>query len=175
MRKCVLLFFVALMTALPHHAVAQIKITHDTGGVMEAYMKKFHGWRDSGQQVWIDGMCASACTMVLGYIPANRICVTPRAVLGFHAAWNPSRYGKHIHHKGTNQLMETYPPIIRQWIASNGGLTPEYKYLRGRELAMMYKPCPQSNLGGQTIGRQRDLGGSTIGRQRHLSGPTIGR
>jgi hypothetical protein len=158
MRKCVLLFVVALITALPHYAVAQIKITHDTGGVMEAYIKKLQGWRDSGQQVWIDGMCASACTMVLGYIPANRICVTPRAVLGFHAAWNPSRYGKYIHHKGT------YPPIIRQWIASNGGLTPEYKYLRGRELAVMYKPCPQSNLGGQTIGRPRYFSGPTIGR-----------
>jgi hypothetical protein len=153
MRKCVLLFVVALLAALPHHAGAQIRITHDTGGVMEAYMKKLQGWRDSGQPVWIDGICLSSCTMVLGFIPANRICVTPRAVLGFHAAWNPSRYGKHIHHKGTNRLMEIYPPIIRNWIASNGGLTPEYKYLRGRELSAMYKPCPQSNLSGSTIGR----------------------
>ena len=111
--------------------------------------------------------------MVLGFIPANRICVTPRAVLGFHAAWNPSRFGKQIHHKGTNRLMVIYPPIIRQWIASNGGLTPDIKYLQGRELAVMYKPCPESNLSGSTIGRPRDLGGSTIGRQRN--GQTIGR
>src|SRR5262249_22955713 len=88
MRKCVLLFVVALLTTLPHHAGAQIRITRDMGGVMEAYIKRFQGWRDSGQQVWIDGTCLSACTLVLGIIPPNRICVTPRAVLGFHAAWN---------------------------------------------------------------------------------------
>jgi len=182
MRKCVLLFVVALLTTLPHHAGAQIRITRDMGGVMEAYIKRFQGWRDSGQQVWIDGTCLSACTLVLGIIPPNRICVTPRAVLGFHAAWNNSRYGKQIHHKGTNQLMEIYPLIIRQWIASKGGLTPNYTYLRGSELAAMYKPCPQgtlngpqSTLGGQTIGAQRNPGGQTIGGQRYLGGQTIGR
>jgi hypothetical protein len=147
---------------------------------METYIKRLQGWRDSGQQVWIDGMCLSSCTMVLGIIPANRICVTPRAVLGFHTAWNPSPYGKHIHHKGTNQLMDIYPPIIRQWIANNGGLTPDIKYLQGRELAVMYKPCPQSSVGGQTIGTQqtigsqRSLGGQTIGTRRSPGGQTIG-
>jgi hypothetical protein len=113
--------------------------------------------------------------MVLGFVPANRICVTPRAVLGFHAAWNPSRFGKQIHHKGTNQLMEIYPQIIRQWLASNGGLTPDIKYLQGRELAMMYKPCPQDNLNGSTIGAQRNGGGSTLGKQRSSGRQTIGR
>jgi hypothetical protein len=131
---------------------------------MEPYIKKFQGWRNSGQQIWIDGICLSSCTMVLGFIPPNRICVTPRAVLGFHAAWNNSRYGKQIHHKGSNQLMEIYPPAIRQWIASKGGLTPDYIYLRGSELAAMYKPCPQTNFSGATIGGQRSFSSPTIGR-----------
>jgi hypothetical protein len=43
--------------------------------------------------VAIDGTCASACTLLLGVIPHNRICVTPRAVLAFHAAWDPSLTG----------------------------------------------------------------------------------
>jgi hypothetical protein len=36
----------------------------------------------------IDGLCASACTLVLGAIPQNKICVTSRAMLGFHAAYD---------------------------------------------------------------------------------------
>ena len=35
--------------------------------------------RKSGQRVVIDGTCASACTLVLGVIPHDRICVTSRA------------------------------------------------------------------------------------------------
>ena len=41
-------------------------------------------WRSAvqGEQVVIDGPCLSACT-ALGVIPRERICVTPRARLGF--------------------------------------------------------------------------------------------
>jgi hypothetical protein len=39
--------------------------------------------------VIIDGFCASACTIVLGTVPHDKICVTFRAKLGFHAAWDP--------------------------------------------------------------------------------------
>ena len=39
----------------------------------------------SGEKVIIDGPCLSACTLVLSTVPSNRICVTKRAVLGFHA------------------------------------------------------------------------------------------
>jgi hypothetical protein len=33
--------------------------------------------------VIIDGFCASACTIVLGTVPHDKICVTCRAKLGF--------------------------------------------------------------------------------------------
>ena len=42
--------------------------------------------RDSGEHVVIDGPCLSACTLLTGIIPSDRVCVTQRAVLGFHAA-----------------------------------------------------------------------------------------
>ena len=41
----------------------------------------------------IDGACLSACTLVLGIVPRERICVTQRAMLGFHAAWMPGPAG----------------------------------------------------------------------------------
>ncbi len=86
----------------------------------------------------------SACTLVLGVVPSDRICVTPRARLGFHAAWRGSaKVGgpKVKADDGTQLLMETYPQQIRNWIAQHGGLTPQVIYLSGRELAGMYQRC----------------------------------
>ncbi len=42
----------------------------------------------------IDGPCLSACTLVLSIVPGERICVTKRAVLGFHAARSVDRRGR---------------------------------------------------------------------------------
>jgi hypothetical protein len=36
--------------------------------------------RDAGEQIVIDGTCSSACTLVLGIVPHDRICVTSNAV-----------------------------------------------------------------------------------------------
>ena len=47
----------------------------------------FAAIRDSGERVVIDGNCFSACTLVTAIIPKERICVTERAVFGFHAGW----------------------------------------------------------------------------------------
>ena len=34
----------------------------------------------------INGACVSACAYVLGIMPKERVCVTPRAAFGFHMA-----------------------------------------------------------------------------------------
>jgi hypothetical protein len=92
--------------------------------------------------VIIDGPCFSACTMVLGVIPQERICVTSRAKLGFHAAWNPGEDGRPVTSKAaTKLLMDIYPERVRSWIKERGGLTPRMMYLTGRELAAMYPTC----------------------------------
>jgi hypothetical protein len=90
----------------------------------------------------IDGPCLSACTMLLGVIPRNRICVTPRARLGFHAAWHPSGNGQQVtSREATQLLMDIYPENVRSWIARRGGLSPRMMYLSGRELTAMYQTC----------------------------------
>jgi len=100
------------------------------------------GIRESGQRVIIDGPCLSACTMVLGVIPRNRICVTRRARLGFHAAWHHGENGRPATNRGGTQLlMAVYPQNVKNWINRRGGLTREMKYLTGRELASMYPTC----------------------------------
>jgi hypothetical protein len=67
-------------------ATATVRIADDTGGQIGPYLAKYRALRASGERVEIDGTCASACTMLLGIIPRNRICITPRASLLFHRA-----------------------------------------------------------------------------------------
>jgi hypothetical protein len=121
---------------------AAVRIVSDYGGQIGPYLEQFAALRHSGERVIIDGPCLSACTMILGVIPRDRICVTPRARLGFHAAWNPGDDGAPIRSNGGTQLlMEIYPQHVRQWIARRGGLKQHMVYLSGRELASMYRSC----------------------------------
>jgi hypothetical protein len=72
-------------------ASATMRIVDDHGGQVGKYLQAFATVRSTGERVIIDGDCLSACTMVLGLVPSNQICVTPRARLGFHAASMPTR------------------------------------------------------------------------------------
>ena len=122
------------------HAV--VRIADDRGGRIGTYVDKYQGLRSSGESVIIDGLCASACTIVLGAIPHDRICVTSHATLGFHAAWDFGANGRAITNpEATQMLYSMYPSPVRHWIAQRGGLTPRMIFLRGRELQAMYKPC----------------------------------
>lgn len=134
----------AVLTALSiSHASATVRIVNDSGGQIGPYLEQLVALRGSGERVIIDGPCLSACTMVLGVIPRERICVTQRARLGFHAAWNPGRNGEPIVSSGgTRLLMDIYPQNVRRWINRKGGLTQRMLYLHGRELASMYRTCP---------------------------------
>jgi len=127
------------ITTVPAGAV---RIYDDPGGQIGPYLDRYRALRQSGERVEIDGMCASACTMLLGSIPADRICVTPRAVLEFHSAWDPTASGgQETSAAGNRLLWAHYPPKIRNWIKRHGGLGSRIIYLRWPELASMYPPC----------------------------------
>lgn len=127
-------------------ASAVVRIANDTGGQIGPYLDRLASLRSSGQSVVIDGPCLSACTLLLGVIPRERICVTSRARLGFHAAWKPDASGrKRLSPEGTKALWALYPENVRRWLTRHGGLRTQMVYLSGSELAAMYAPCsPQS-------------------------------
>jgi hypothetical protein len=132
----------ALVAALIVPASATVRITADPGGQIGPYLDKLENLRKSGQNVVIDGNCLSACTMILGVIPREHLCVTPRARLGFHAAWTPNETGRPVtSREGTELLMSHYPQQVREWIGHHGGLSPSLIYLTGHELTSMYPPC----------------------------------
>ena len=79
------LLLLSLLAVSP--ARADLHITRDHGGYVEEYKDKYKRIRDHHERVIIDGICNSACTLVFGIVPMNKICVTPRASLGFHQAY----------------------------------------------------------------------------------------
>lgn len=122
------------------HAV--VRIADDRGGRIGTYVDKYQGLRTSGETVIIDGLCASACTIVLGAISPDKICVTSHAELGFHAAWDFGANGRAVTNaEATQMLYSMYPSPVKKWISARGGLTPRMIFLRGKQLQALYKPC----------------------------------
>jgi hypothetical protein len=142
MRVRATLIGAAIMSIVVTSASATMRIGDDVGGRIGAYVDQFSALRASGERVVIDGACLSACTLVLGIVPPSHICVTRRAMLGFHAAWMPGPRGQPVPSSvGTQALWDMYPQTVRRWIKARGGLSPKMMFLRGRELMSMYREC----------------------------------
>jgi hypothetical protein len=130
-------------------AFAEVHIIDDPGGEVSEYVQAFEKLRKAGERLVIDGPCLSSCTLFTGIIPRDHVCVTHRAVLGFHAAsyFDDAQQTLVPNRQGTEALLRLYPPEIRDWIDRHGGLKPDYIALRGEELSALYKACPEEPLG----------------------------
>src|SRR5262245_48160491 len=123
-------------------ARADVRIISSPGGEVGPFLDLFEKVRESGERVVIDGPCLSACTLVLSMVPNDRICVTRRAILGFHAARSIDRRGRTFAEPEASQdVLAAYPAAVRGWIIRRGGLTSRLLLLRGRELAAIYPRC----------------------------------
>jgi hypothetical protein len=139
--KVVLLAAALYAIALPS-ARAEVRILASPGGQVGPFLELFERVRASGERVVIDGPCLSACTLVLDLVPSERICVTRRAILGFHAARSVDQRGRMYAEPEASQLvLEAYPAAVRDWIRRRGGLSSRLLLLRGRELAAIYPSC----------------------------------
>ena len=137
-----LLLCAAILACGISSASATMRIAEDRGGQIGQYLQSFAALRSSGERVVVDGNCLSACTMVLGMIPRDRICATSRARFGFHAAWMPDADGHPVTSPmGTRALWDIYPPSVRHWISRHGGLSRRMIYLEGRSLRGIVASC----------------------------------
>jgi len=137
-----LLLAVVLWACVTMFAHADVRILESPGGQVGPFLDMFDKVNASGERVIIDGPCMSACTLVLSVVPHERICVTRRAVLGFHAARSMDRRGRtYAEPEASELVLEAYPGPVRDWIIRHGGLTSRVLLLRGRELSAMYRPC----------------------------------
>jgi hypothetical protein len=138
--RVILLATVFCVLAVP--ARAEVRILSSPGGQVGPFLDLFERVRDSGQRVVIDGPCLSACTLVLSMVPGERICVTHRAILGFHAARSMDRRGRmSAEPEASEAVLAAYPSPVRSWIRRRRGLTSRLLLLRGRELAAIYPSC----------------------------------
>ena len=95
-------------------AHADVRILSSPGGQVGPFIELFDRVRESGERVVIDGPCLSACTLVLMQVPNDRICVTRRAVLGFHAARSIDRRGRsYAEPEASRAVQEAYPEPVR--------------------------------------------------------------
>jgi hypothetical protein len=124
-------------------ASADMRIVSDPGGEVSSYVEKFQEVRATGEHIVIDGPCLSACTLLTGIVPRDHVCVTSRAVLGFHAAsyYDDASRSLVPTRDGSRYVMQFYPQQIRAWIGRHGGLTPRLITLHGRELSALYPTC----------------------------------
>jgi hypothetical protein len=138
-----LIFLAAVLCGLASPpAQAEVRILASPGGQVGPFLELFERVRASGERVVIDGPCLSACTLVLSVVPDDRICVTRRAILGFHAARSVDRRGRmYAEPEASELVLEAYPSAVRGWIRRRGGLTSRLLLLRGRELAAIYPSC----------------------------------
>ena len=144
MRRAVIKLAVAIvaLSAAISPTQAEVRILASPGGRIGDYLDLFAAVAQTGQRVVIDGPCLSACTLVLSIVPDNRICVTRRAVLGFHAARSVDRRGQmYAEPEASQAVLQAYPAPVRGWISRRGGLTSRLLLLRGRELAAIYPRC----------------------------------
>jgi hypothetical protein len=140
MLRAIITVVLFLVSGVAAHA--DVRIVSSPGGEVGSFLKLFAVVRQSGHRVIIDGPCISACTLVLSMIPQERICVTRRAILGFHAARRLDRQGQlYAAPSETRLLTATYPAPVRAWIERSGGLTEKPIFLRSRQLAALYPHC----------------------------------
>jgi hypothetical protein len=123
-------------------AQAEVRILSSPGGQVGPFLDMFEEVRNSGERVVIDGPCLSACTLVLSMVPNDRICVTRRAILRFHAARSVDARGRiYAEPEASELVLEAYPSAVRGWIRRRGGLTSHLLLLRGRDLTAIYPAC----------------------------------
>jgi hypothetical protein len=149
MNKFVLVIIIALTVLIVSlgSSHAAVRIYDDRGGRIGYYVDKFSTMKKQDKSVVIDGLCASACTLLLGILPHNKICITQNASLGFHAASDPE--SGNIDHPGkmiinpvaTNMMFYMYPSKVRHWITRHGGLKVDMIFLYGQELQGMFRHC----------------------------------
>ncbi len=104
-----------------------VEVNDPHGGLLMWYQWMWSKLAAEKVSVRIVGQCVSACTVLLGYIPRENICVTPSASLGFHLATMQF---------ATDDLWKAYPADIRGWITQHGGLTSNLLWL---QVPVLYK------------------------------------
>jgi hypothetical protein len=156
---------VAMLVCDVTSALATVRIVSDRGGQVTKYVQAFAKVRSTGERVVIDGDCLSACTMVLGLVPSNQICATPRARFDFHTASILNNAGQPVASViATQALWNIYPASVQRWINHHGGLSRKMIYMEGRELNGIVATCDLPTLRALLVAGASGYSGTLVPR-----------
>jgi hypothetical protein len=127
-------------------AQSAYRITLDEGGRVDRYVEKYTAVRLSGGSIILDGGCFSACALIAGLMPADHVCITPRAFLGFHSASEVSQSGeRHYSAYATKYLWRMLSEPVRVLVRAQGwdGETEHEAlvFIEGDELKTLFATC----------------------------------
>jgi hypothetical protein len=131
MRQYFLAPLVILMSP-PAAKADTVTVIDNHGGMVSQYQQHWTELAGKNVGVRIAGPCKSACTVLLGHIPRNRICATQTAALGFHLGQTSN---------STASMWDSYPADIRAWITQHGGLTHNLIWLKAPEIFRYIHKC----------------------------------
>ena len=111
------------------------------GGLISEHQYRFLALKQQNATVEMRGGCWSACTLITGYIPKDRLCFAAGSFLAFHAAQTAD------HRLSMNDTWMMYfavPTQIQNWLDANGGpikmTVDKYWFLRDVDLWNMGYP-----------------------------------
>jgi hypothetical protein len=155
--KSLALAGVLLLCALTPAASKTITITNDDGGIVVSYIRKYSDIRDAGEKVVVDGNCISSCTLLIGLLRPENVCVTDNAVFGFHSA-SLKRKVKgqdvYVHAPEMSEMMYSlYPGDVRQLLRARGwdgyltdNAHPDIIWVSGSALKSIVRECTPADL-----------------------------
>jgi hypothetical protein len=97
-----------------------ILVYHEPGGVIKEHIERWRELARSGADVEILGPCYSACTLILAYVPKERLCFGAFATLQFHLAWDRETGKPSL--DASLWMLKQYPREIHDWIMERGGV-----------------------------------------------------
>lgn len=95
------------------------------GGDIGSFERWWQHIAANGFDVRIEGVCGSACTIFMAYIPSARVCMAEGAELGFHLARERqmasevTKFDKRDDQKYTAQFIDAfYPAPVKKWLST---------------------------------------------------------
>lgn len=96
-------------------------ITFSPGGSVGEFIEHYQKDAEQGVHIVVKGECISACTLMIGLVPPQNVCVSPNAMFGFHSASEELPNGdEKFSLEGTEIVWFTYPVAVRTMLTKLG-------------------------------------------------------
>jgi hypothetical protein len=115
----------------------------EPGGRLDTHVERWKALARSGDSVEVRGPCFSGCTLVVAYVPRERLCFGEYSLLYFH--FPRDALTGIVNFRSKEQMWDSYPDDIQKWLATrtfDNLVFADFWELKAEELwAMGYRKC----------------------------------